>query len=284
MYIPFNNSYHQPPLDLYDASPVFIDSRITFVDPFYMSHQPTTGTAHPSDQEDLYNINDDPTISQQKFYSMMTSFMPTTTTATNDATSMRRHSSSSTVTMTTCSSSIHHHYHYSNNNNVMDDPSTGVFVATSSSSASSPQLISSQGMEGQDLRGSSSTTSSADATILNTMQDKLDTLYDEWISVDIVYRSLQTAFPVRPLVHLSHEERLEDIDRELSIAYDDLMTQVRRLYRQINRLSREMAQYNIQQDELRELQHHLLLQQQTPQIYATAAFNYPSSGAGLTPP
>ncbi|KAI8140185.1 hypothetical protein BJV82DRAFT_692764 [Fennellomyces sp. T-0311] len=77
---------------------------------------------------------------------------------------------------------------------------------------------------------------------MGDMQDMLDTLYDEWISVDLVFRSLQNAFPVRPLVRMTHEERLEDIDRELSIAYDELMTQVRRLYRRLNKLSRDMPQ------------------------------------------
>ncbi|KAJ8655384.1 hypothetical protein O0I10_008876 [Lichtheimia ornata] len=78
-----------------------------------------------------------------------------------------------------------------------------------------------------------------------SMQETLDSLRDDWISVDIVFRSLQSAFIVKPstCADLTEDEYLDDVDRELSIAYDDLMAQVRRLYRQLNRLSREMSQY-----------------------------------------
>ncbi|CDS12074.1 hypothetical protein LRAMOSA04269 [Lichtheimia ramosa] len=78
-----------------------------------------------------------------------------------------------------------------------------------------------------------------------SMQETLDSLRDEWVSVDIVFRSLQEAFIVKPstCADLTEDEYLDDVDRELSIAYDDLMAQVRRLYRQLNRLSREMSQY-----------------------------------------
>ncbi|CDH58391.1 predicted protein [Lichtheimia corymbifera JMRC:FSU:9682] len=78
---------------------------------------------------------------------------------------------------------------------------------------------------------------------LTSLQDALDTLYDEWMSVEIVFQSMQNAFPVAPLASLSHEERLDDIDRELSIAYDDLMVQVRRIHRNLNRLSHDMAHF-----------------------------------------
>ena len=82
---------------------------------------------------------------------------------------------------------------------------------------------------------------------LGSMQETLDTLRDDWVSVDIVFRSLQSAseFMVKPstCADLTEDEYLDDVDRELSIAYDDLMAQVRRLYRQLNRLSREMSQY-----------------------------------------
>lgn len=78
-----------------------------------------------------------------------------------------------------------------------------------------------------------------------SMQETLDSLRDDWVSVDIVFRSLQDAFIVKPstCADLTEDEYLDDVDRELSIAYDDLMAQVRRLYRQLNRLSREMSQY-----------------------------------------
>jgi hypothetical protein len=67
------------------------------------------------------------------------------------------------------------------------------------------------------------------------LQDKLDHLQDEWAAIDIVLYSLRTAFPAQPS-KLTSKEHLDNVDRELSIAYDDLMTQVRSLNRNLNRL------------------------------------------------
>ena len=257
MYIPSNSILN------YYPSPVLIDSRITIADPFYMSQSPL----QTSDQEDLY-IND-PDHSQ-KYYNMMATLVPE-----DGAASTRRHSScSSTVTMTTCSSTLYPPLHQQ-----------AMSISTSSSSLNYDHDNSSTaGQQGYSQEDNNNDDKDENEKVLNTFQDKLDALYDEWISVDIVYRSLQTAFPVRPLVHLSHEERLEDIDRELSIAYDDLMTQVRRLYRNINRLSREMAQCNIEQQQLQEFQQQL--QQRVSNVHAASETGYcfRSSGTGLTPP
>ncbi|KAJ8653718.1 hypothetical protein O0I10_010640 [Lichtheimia ornata] len=90
---------------------------------------------------------------------------------------------------------------------------------------------------------SSTTNNEPGNSRLTSLQDALDTLYDEWMSVEIVFQSMQNAFPVAPLAALSHEGRLDDIDRELSIAYDDLMVQVRRIHRNLNRLSHDMAHF-----------------------------------------
>ncbi|KAI7856561.1 hypothetical protein BDC45DRAFT_503044 [Circinella umbellata] len=220
-----------------------------------------------SDQEDLY-IND-PDHSQ-KYYNMMATLVPE-----DGVGNMRRQSScSSTVTMATSSSILYPPLHQQ---------------AMSTSTSSSPSIYghnnySTAGQQGNSQEDDDDNDKKEEGEKkLNTFQDKLDTLYDEWISVDIVYRSLQTAFPVRPLVQLSPEERLEDIDRELSIAYDDLMTQVRRIYRNINRLSREMAQCNVEQRQFQELQR---FQQRVSNVHAASSTGYcfPPSGTGLTPP
>ncbi|KAI9317266.1 hypothetical protein BX666DRAFT_1877849 [Dichotomocladium elegans] len=63
-----------------------------------------------------------------------------------------------------------------------------------------------------------------------SMQDTLDSLYDEWVTIDIVFRSLQGAFPARLPPAEREEEYLDEIDRELSITYDDLMAQARTVH------------------------------------------------------
>ncbi|ORZ13174.1 hypothetical protein BCR42DRAFT_419332 [Absidia repens] len=67
------------------------------------------------------------------------------------------------------------------------------------------------------------------------LQDTLDYLHDEWATIDIVLQSLKTAFTIHPS-KMTTEEYLDEIDRELSIAYDDLMAQVRSLDRNLKRL------------------------------------------------
>lgn len=74
---------------------------------------------------------------------------------------------------------------------------------------------------------------------LRQLQDKLDYLRDEWAAIDIVLNSLRTAFPAQPL-KLTSKEHLDNVDRELSIAYDDLMAQVRGLNRNLNRLDNKI--------------------------------------------
>ncbi|SAM01427.1 hypothetical protein [Absidia glauca] len=71
------------------------------------------------------------------------------------------------------------------------------------------------------------------------LQDKLDYLQDEWAAIDIVLNSLRTAFPAQPC-KLPSKEYQENVDWELSIAYDDLVTQVRSLNRNLNRLDNKI--------------------------------------------
>ncbi|KAI8335867.1 hypothetical protein BC941DRAFT_471834 [Chlamydoabsidia padenii] len=70
---------------------------------------------------------------------------------------------------------------------------------------------------------------------ITLLQNTLDYLQDEWATIDIVLTSLRNAFTVYP-EKLSSEEYLDEIDREQSIAYDDLMAQVRSLDRSLKRL------------------------------------------------
>ncbi|KAI8063796.1 hypothetical protein BC940DRAFT_321478 [Gongronella butleri] len=70
---------------------------------------------------------------------------------------------------------------------------------------------------------------------IDQMQDTLDFLQDEWASIDIVLRSVKSAFTVYP-DRLNDDQYLDDVDRELSVAYDDLRAQVRSLDRNLKHL------------------------------------------------
>lgn len=78
---------------------------------------------------------------------------------------------------------------------------------------------------------------------LDGLQESLDTLYNELLSIQVVYKSLVEAmsFAVKPPIpSASTEEILDDIDAEVGIACDDLAAQVRKLHRQVNRLERDI--------------------------------------------
>lgn len=83
------------------------------------------------------------------------------------------------------------------------------------------------------------------------IQDSLHHLQDEWATIDIVLRSLRDAYPFDP--RSASEENEDERDREKSIAYDDLMAQVRHLDRSLKRLD---AQMNALRAQLRAHQHH----------------------------
>ncbi|KAI8093302.1 uncharacterized protein BX664DRAFT_313369 [Halteromyces radiatus] len=77
---------------------------------------------------------------------------------------------------------------------------------------------------------------------IGQFQDTLDYLQDEWATIDIVLQSLKSAFTIHPS-KMSTEEYLDEVDRELSIAYDDLMAQVRSLDRNLKRLDVKIKSY-----------------------------------------
>lgn len=70
---------------------------------------------------------------------------------------------------------------------------------------------------------------------ITQLQNTLDYLQDEWATIDIVLNSLKSAFTIYP-AKMTTEEYLDEIDREMSIAFDDLMAQVRSLDRNLKRL------------------------------------------------
>ncbi|KAL7320072.1 hypothetical protein PS15m_003141 [Mucor circinelloides] len=74
---------------------------------------------------------------------------------------------------------------------------------------------------------------------IDKFQDDLDHLFYEWNSIHIVLESIRNAFTVN---QNSSEEYLDQVDKELSIAYDDLMAQVRHLDRRLNKMALEVNQ------------------------------------------
>lgn len=75
--------------------------------------------------------------------------------------------------------------------------------------------------------------------MIDHFQNDLDHLFYEWNTIHIVLESIRNAFTVKETVT---EEHLDEVDRELSIAYDDLMAQVRHLERQLKRMTIEVNQ------------------------------------------
>ncbi|KAG2196779.1 hypothetical protein INT46_011148 [Mucor plumbeus] len=74
---------------------------------------------------------------------------------------------------------------------------------------------------------------------IDRFQNDLDHLFYEWNTINIVLESIRNAFTVNQ--NLS-EEHLNKVDKELSIAYDDLMAQVRHLDRKLNKITLEVNQ------------------------------------------
>jgi chromosome segregation ATPase len=104
--------------------------------------------------------------------------------------------------------------------------------------------------------------------------NEIDHLFYEWNTIDIVLESIRNAFTIKENLT---EEHLDEIDRELSIAYDDLMSQVRHLERRLKRMSNEINQKLIVQQQQQQQQQkwgdrrHPLTP--TPSIAASAAAN-----------
>lgn len=100
---------------------------------------------------------------------------------------------------------------------------------------------------------------------IDHFQNDLDYLFYEWNTINVVLESIRNAFTVK---HDVTEEHLDEVDRELSIAYDDLMSQVRHLERRLKRMTNEINQ-------------KLIVQQQ--QWDRRSATPTPNNNFGVTP-
>lgn len=69
---------------------------------------------------------------------------------------------------------------------------------------------------------------------LQELQDHLDDLQSDGASMEIVFTSLKNAFLIYPTVEV------EEVDKEICRAYDDLMAQVRQLDRSLKRLDKSI--------------------------------------------
>jgi hypothetical protein len=72
---------------------------------------------------------------------------------------------------------------------------------------------------------------------ISTFENDLDYLHYEWTTINIVLQSIRNAFTFRENMT---DEYLNEVDKELSIAYDDLMAQVRQLDRRLKRMTADM--------------------------------------------
>lgn len=76
---------------------------------------------------------------------------------------------------------------------------------------------------------------------MSALENDLGYLQDSWASIHIVLDSLQNAFLVTPFQG-ANEQQLDELDRELGTAYDDLMVQVRQLDRSLKQLDRKISE------------------------------------------
>lgn len=81
---------------------------------------------------------------------------------------------------------------------------------------------------------------------INHYQNEIDHLFYEWNTINIVLESIRNAFTIK---ENATEEHLDEVDKELSIAYDDLMSQVRHLERRLKKMSNEINQKLIVQQQ-----------------------------------
>ncbi|KAJ2957217.1 hypothetical protein NQZ79_g7023 [Umbelopsis isabellina] len=75
---------------------------------------------------------------------------------------------------------------------------------------------------------------------ITVLENDLGYLQDSWASIHIVLDSLKNAFLVTPFEG-ANEQQLDELDRELGIAYDDLMIQVRQLDRALKQLDGKIS-------------------------------------------
>ncbi|CAO3662558.1 unnamed protein product [Umbelopsis ramanniana] len=83
--------------------------------------------------------------------------------------------------------------------------------------------------------------SDAKLEAVSALENDLGYLQDSWASIHIVLDSLQNAFLVTPFQG-ANEQQLDELDRELGTAYDDLMVQVRQLDRSLKQLDRKISE------------------------------------------
>lgn len=79
---------------------------------------------------------------------------------------------------------------------------------------------------------------------ITVLENDLGYLQDSWASIHIVLDSLKNAFLVTPFEG-ANEQQLDELDRELGIAYDDLMIQVRQLDRALKQLDGKISRLQV---------------------------------------
>ncbi|KAI8973650.1 hypothetical protein BDF20DRAFT_883420 [Mycotypha africana] len=72
-------------------------------------------------------------------------------------------------------------------------------------------------------------------------QDDLDYLMSEWNTIRIIYESMRNAYETALMVADTQTDWIE-VDKELTVSYDDLMAQVRHLDRRLQKLTMEIKQ------------------------------------------
>jgi hypothetical protein len=66
----------------------------------------------------------------------------------------------------------------------------------------------------------------------------MDYLFYEWNSIHIVLESIRNAYTVKNIT----PEYLDEVDKELSVSYDELKSQVRHLERRLKKVSSQINQ------------------------------------------
>ncbi|KAI9305080.1 hypothetical protein BJ944DRAFT_239972 [Cunninghamella echinulata] len=73
--------------------------------------------------------------------------------------------------------------------------------------------------------------------MIHHYESELNCLLTECASIDVVLKSLQSFFFVQPM---TTEEQLDKVNEELTIAHDELLSQVRQLYRNVIKLDKSI--------------------------------------------
>ncbi|CAO3632090.1 unnamed protein product [Cunninghamella blakesleeana] len=73
--------------------------------------------------------------------------------------------------------------------------------------------------------------------MIKKYEDELDELNTKCESIDVVLKSLQSFFFVKPKTTV---EQLDEVHEELTIAHDDMLIEVRQLYRSVQKLDKSI--------------------------------------------